>query len=194
MAKIVPFENHAIAYEAWFDNHPDLYAAELQTLREIVDGCTNGIDIGMGSGRFALPLGITEGIEPSQAMRHIALSKGLHPIDGVAESLPYSDDTFAYALMITVICFVDDPLQALREAYRILRHGGSLIVGIIDKDSLLGKRYAEYKNESRFYSDATFYSVAEIVSMASEVGFSAFSTKSAKGSNGSFVFIECLKS
>jgi len=194
MAKITPFENYSEMYEAWFEDHSDLYAAELQTIQEIIGNRKDGVDIGMGSGIFALPLGIVDGVEPSQAMRDIALSKGLHPVEGVAEALPYTNETFQYALMVTVICFVDDPLQALREAYRILRYGGSLIVGIIDKDSPMGKRYADHKNESRFYSDATFYSVEEIVSMASEVGFSAFSTNSVKGSNDSFIFIECLKS
>ena len=194
MAKIAPFEKHAKAYEEWFSNHSDLYAAEIQTLKEIVQNRTNGVEIGMGSGRFALPLGITEGIEPSKAMRDIARSKGLHPIDGVAESLLYGDETFVYALMVTVICFVDDPLQALREAYRILQHGGSLIIGIIDKDSSLGKSYVIQKDKSVFYSDTVFYSVAETIALAKVAGFEFCTSKYVEVTENSFVFIECHKS
>lgn len=194
MAKTAPFDTNSERYEAWFENNPDLYTAELQTLKEIIRGRTNGIDIGMGSGRFAIPLGIRTGIEPSEAMRRIALSKGLHPIDAIAESLPYEDETFAYALMVSVICFVDDPLQALREAYRILRYDGSLIIGIIDKDSARGKTYESDKHESCFYSEAFFYSVDEIVAMAKNAGFEQCIPTRVKATENSFVFIECIKS
>lgn len=194
MAKTGSFDFHSEAYEEWFVKNPLIYADEVQTLKRLVGKRTNGLDIGMGSGRFAIPLGIYVGVEPSQQMREIATDKGLHPIDGTAESLPFADESFDFAIMITVICFVDDPLNALQEAFRVIRRGGTLIVGMIDKDSILGQTYTEHKPESRFYREATFYSIPEITSAATRAGFDSCSTTRVKATNDSFVFIECFKS
>jgi len=46
--------------------------------------------------------------------------------------------------------------------YKVLKAGGFIIIGLIDKDCMLGKKYQENKNESKFYKDANFHSVEEI--------------------------------
>lgn len=194
MAKTGSFDLHSEAYEEWFVKNSLIYADEIQTLKQLVGKRTNGLDIGMGSGRFALPIGIEIGVEPSQQMREIALAKGLHPIDGTAEILPFADESFDFAIMITVICFVDDPLKAFKEAYRIIRKNGFLIIGIIDKTSLLGQTYEATKSESRFYSKATFYSTQEIRELAQKAGFSSCSSVGVATTNNAFTFIKCFKS
>lgn len=193
MAKTESFDLHSNAYEQWFEKNPLIYADEVQTLKRLVEKNTNGLDIGMGSGRFALPLGIEIGVEPSKVMRNIAITKGLHPIEGRAEKLPFNDETFEFAIMITVICFVDDPLKALKEAYRVIRKNGFLIIGIIDKNSLLGQTYEADKDASRFYSKATFYSAQEIITLAQKAGFFNCSSTGVAMTNGAFTFIKCFK-
>lgn len=192
MAKTESFDLHSDAYEEWFEKNPLIYADEVQTLKRLVGKSTNGLDIGMGSGRFALPLGIEIGVEPSKVMRKIAISKGLHPIEGSAEKLPFNDETFDFAIMITVICFVDDPLKALREAYRVIRKNGFLIIGIIDKNSFLGQTYEAAKDESRFYSKVTFYSAQEIMTLAQKAGFLNCSSTGVAMTNEAFTFIKCF--
>jgi ubiquinone/menaquinone biosynthesis C-methylase UbiE len=194
MAKTESFDLYSDAYEEWFDKNPLLYADEVQTLKRLVGKSTNGVDIGMGSGRFAIPLGIYVGVEPSQKMRGIALVKGLHPIEGSAEYLPFTNETFDFAIMITVICFVDDPLKALEEAYRVIRKNGFLIIGIVDKNSVLGQTYEVTKNESRFYSEVTFYSTQEIITLAQKASFSNCSSVGVAMTNNAFTFIKCFKS
>lgn len=192
MANTQSFDQHAEMYEAWFEKNPLVYADEVQTLKKLIGNRRNGVDIGMGSGRFSLPLGIEVGVEPSQTMREIALSKGLHPVDGIAEVLPFENEAFDFALMITVICFVDNPLKALQEAYRVLCKNGSLIIGIVDKNSPLGQKYE--KESSLFYHEATFYSVEEIKELAHQAGFIDCSSTGVKMTDNSFVFIQCFKS
>ncbi|HHZ4597759.1 TPA: class I SAM-dependent methyltransferase [Legionella pneumophila] len=68
-----------------------------------------GLEIGVGTGRFAVELGVHHGIEPASKMRVIALSRGIHALDGTAESLPYQDNYFDFALLITTLCFINDP-------------------------------------------------------------------------------------
>jgi ubiquinone/menaquinone biosynthesis C-methylase UbiE len=174
MAKIEPFEQHAQQYEEWFERNRFAYESELRAVRMLLPEGTNGIEIGVGSGRFAAPLGIKTGVDPSAKMRAIARQRGIEVIDGVAEELPFHDSRFDFALMVTTICFLDDIEAALKEAYRVLKAGGCLIIGLIDKESPVGKLYQLNKDKSVFYRTATFYSVDEIVSHLNQTGFGDF--------------------
>ena len=75
--------------------------------------------------------------------------------------------------MVTTICFVDDPLKALREIHRILRPGGSVIVGFVDRETPLGRLYLEQKSRSRFYAPAVFFSADEVIDLLHRAGFGA---------------------
>lgn len=171
MAKIEPFEQHAGKYEDWFTKHRFAYESELQAVRQHLPRGKKGIEIGVGSGRFAAPLGIKFGIEPSARMRELAQKRGIEVVGAVAEALPFGDATFDFALMVTTICFVDDLEASFKEARRILKPGGSLIIGFIDRNSPVGELYQKYKQDSVFYRVATFYSVEEVVSVLQKAGF-----------------------
>ncbi len=171
MAKIEPFEKHARRYEEWFEEHPDLYRWELKAIEHLLPDFSEGVEIGIGTGRFALPLGIRRGIEPSPKMAMIAMKKGLEVIPGIAEEIPLPDESVDFVLMVTTICFVDDPLQALKEIYRILKPDGTVIVGFVDRDTPLGRHYLEHRNESRFYAPAIFFSADEVAGLLREADF-----------------------
>lgn len=168
------FETEAGRYEQWFENHPGAYQSEVAAVRAALPKSGRGLEIGTGTGRFSVPFGIVDGVEPAAAMRRIAEGHGLTVLDAKAEALPFSDGTFDFALMVTTICFVDDPLQACREAARVLRPGGELIIGLVDSESSLGKRYEIRKAESPFYQNARFFSVPELVEIMDEAGFKNF--------------------
>ncbi len=162
--KTGPFDEHPLRYDRWFEKHKSVYKSELLAIKALLPENTNkGLEIGVGTGRFAAPLGIKWGIEPSKRMREIARKRGIKVIGGVAEYLPFSDNLFDIALMVTTICFIDNLMTSLEEAYRILKPEGSLIIGFIDRGSFLGKLYQKHKDENVFYSVATFYSVDEIL-------------------------------
>lgn len=174
MAKTKPFDEYASQYEDWFERNKFAFESELQAIREQLPKSNNGIEIGVGSGRFAAPLGIKIGIDPSRKMREIAQKRGIEVIDGVAESLPFDDSQFDFALMITTICFVNDIEASFQEAYRVLKPDGFLIIGFIDRESDIGKLYQQHKGESVFYRIATFYTVDDIVSNLKKAGFKNF--------------------
>jgi len=174
MARTKPFDEHASQYEAWFEENKYTYLSELQAIREQMPENQNSIEIGVGSGQFAKPLGIKVGVEPSQKMREIAEKRGIHTIEGIAENLPLEDAQYDLVLMVTTICFVDNLNKAFREANRILKPGGILLIGFIDKESPVGKLYLKYQQESVFYRDATFYSVDEVVNQMKKTGFRNF--------------------
>ena len=172
MPKIEPFEKFSDAYDKWFDNHIDLYSAELEALRQLIPPAgSKGMEVGVGSGKFAVPLGIKVGVEPSEKMAGKARLQGIDVHSGIAEALPFSDGLFDFVLMVTTICFVDDVAQSLKEAFRVLKTGGCIIVGFVDRDSELGKQYSEKKESSRFYKDATFFSTPEVLTYLKASGF-----------------------
>ena len=174
MANIEPFDNYADQYEDWFERNRFAYESELLAVEALLPENGEGVEIGVGTGRFAEPLGIKVGVEPSGKMRELAQDRGIEVVDGVAEELPFDGALFNFALIVTTICFLDDVKKALKEAYRILKPGGIIIVGFIDKNSPVGKFYQQHKDESVFYSAATFYSVHEVVSHLKKAGFSNF--------------------
>ena len=171
MAKIEPFERHEVKYEEWFEKNVFAYKSELQAIRCLLPKKGTGLEIGVGTGRFAVPLGIRIGIEPSEAMRQMARKKGIEVIDGVAEALPFDDCQFDFALMVTTICFVDDIEASFKEAFRVIKPAGFFINGFVDKNSSLGKFYQKHRAKNVFYKIATFYSVDEVIPYLKKAGF-----------------------
>ena len=171
MARTHPFDTHSDEYELWFDRNQNVFQSELNALRNVFPAAGRGVEIGVGSGIFAEPLGIPEGIEPSAPMRNRAKQRNIKAINGIAESLPYPDKSLDFAVMITTICFVDDVYQSMYEVHRVLKDGGSLIIGFVDKDSTVGREYLAHKEESIFYREAVFYGTEELYGILDDTGF-----------------------
>lgn len=163
------FDKNWEYYEDWFDRHKCFYSSELKALKKVIpEGL--GLEMGVGSGRFAQPLGAKIGIDPSGNMLKLAKDRGIQVIQGVGENLPFKYNTFDFVLIVITLCFAENPVDVLREAGRVLKSGGRLIVGEINKDSQLGKLYEAKKEKSAFYKIATFYSGNEIIGMFDKVG------------------------
>ena len=171
MPNISPFEKYADQYEAWFVQNRWVYEAELRAVKAMMPTGGRGVEIGVGTGRFAEPLGIKNGVEPSRRMREIAQKRGIRVLDGVAEKLPFDDSQFHFVLMVTTVCFVDDISNAMMEAHRVLSDRGVLIIGFVDRNSKMGKIYLERQKENVFYREATFFSVDELVECMNDAGF-----------------------
>jgi SAM-dependent methyltransferase len=174
MPGVNAFDKNVRQYEEWFVNNPYAYVSELHAVRELLPKSGRGLEIGMGTGRFSAPLGIVQGIEPSQAMAEVARKKGLDVVIGVAENLPYQDSQFDFCLMVTTVCFLDDIDLAFREAYRVLKPRGPFVIGFVDRNSPIGRAYEERKNESPFYKAAIFYSVDDLFAHLRKAGFVKF--------------------
>ena len=112
MPKIEPFEKYSAQYEDWFEENKYAYQAEINAIKDILPKSNNAVEIGMGSGKFALPLKINLGVEPSPEMRKIAENRGLAVLDGIEENLPFESERFDLVLMVTTLCFLDDAKKA----------------------------------------------------------------------------------
>jgi len=172
MAKTGAFDTQVGRYEGWFEKNNLAYESQVEAVRSVLPP-GSGIEVGVGTGRFAEPLGIKLGVDPSESMREVAREKGIDVVPGVAEDLPFPDKSLDFVLMVTVICFFDDVPEAFKEAHRVLKPDGSLIVAFIDRGTPTGKVYDSNKHDSAFYQEATFYSAAEVKAMLEGAGFAS---------------------
>jgi SAM-dependent methyltransferase len=94
-------------------------------------------DLGCGTGQTAAALAphvrTVVGVDQSPAMLRAArkLTEGLANVDlrqGSLEALPLEDTSVDGALLILALTYVSDPPRALREASRILRAGGRVVI------------------------------------------------------------------
>lgn len=176
MPKKGPFDKYSDRYDEWFEKNRDVYHAELEAIRQLIPSSqAKGLEVGVGSGKFAVPLGIKTGVEPSEIMAAKAEKQGIRVVKGVAEDLRFPDSKFDFVLMVTTICFVDDILKSFKEAYRVLKAGGAIIVGFVDKESDLGREYSDRRDTSVFYKEATFFSTKEVCKHLMDAGFADLS-------------------
>ncbi len=159
------FDAYTDEYEEWFERNRFVYLSELELLRAIIPGHERGLEVGIGTGRFAAPLAVGFGIDPSKNMLKLARNPGSKVVIARGEQIPFKDGVFDYALIMVTICFVDEPNRVVEESRRIIVNGGRIIIGIIDRDSWLGKLYLAKKDKNKFYRDARFFSVGEIIEL-----------------------------
>jgi SAM-dependent methyltransferase len=126
------------------------------------------LEVGCGSGIFLEWFKsqghMVAGVEPSSSSLELArrrLGSKVRLNQGFAENLPYEDNEFDTVAFITSLEFVDDPVMALKEAFRVAR--GSVLLGVLNKYSLGQLQY----NIQRFwkktvFSRARFFSVFQL--------------------------------
>ena len=167
------FDQHWKRYDTWYEKHRFVYLSEIEAIKKVLPEKGKGLEIGVGTGRFASVLDISDGIDPSTKMAIIAKSRGINVKIGNGENLPYKDKEFDYILIAITICFVQEPKKVIFEAKRVLKDKGKIVLAIVDKNSFLGKFYQKKKNI--FYKEANFFSVNEIAKLLKDNKFGKFS-------------------
>lgn len=138
-------------YDEWYKAHPALFRTELAALRKAVPARGRGLEIGVGTGQFAAALSIPYGLDPSSGMLGPAKRRGIEVVKGTGESLPFKGGIFDLVLIVFVLEFVDDLEAFLAEAARVLRAGGTLVTGLIDRDSEWGRHFHSSSQAGRFF-------------------------------------------
>jgi SAM-dependent methyltransferase len=133
----------------------------LRPLREALAGAPGRrlADIGGGTGNYALALR-EEGwdvvvVDRSTEMLAHAAAKGLETVEADAQRLPFGDESFDAATMISMLHHVEDREAALAEARRILRPGGRLVLKGFTREDAATLWIVDYFPSSRPWMNAT---------------------------------------
>jgi ubiquinone/menaquinone biosynthesis C-methylase UbiE len=156
------FDRYWREYDAWYERYPATYQSELKALQATLpEG--QGVEVGVGTGRFAAALAVPWGVDPSLPMLRLARERGVQAVQGIAEQLPFTSRSLDFVLFSLTMCFLSDIDRALSESARVLTHDGTLILGMIDADSHWGRHYRERAELSRFYRHAAFQPVRGMI-------------------------------
>ena len=122
------------AIRKWFDDTlvSLLEFYDLQVGERVLDvGCGPGWHVRAAS-RIVGPTGRAVGVDLSEAMlaeaRQLAAERGVDVdfVQGSAYALPFEDNSFDRCLSVGMTDVLDDPAQAVREMFRVIRPGGDI--------------------------------------------------------------------
>ena len=68
MPKVEAFEIYCKEYDAWFVKNDVTYVSELRAIKSLLPEHISRVEIGVGTGRFGVHLGVGFGIDPSHEM------------------------------------------------------------------------------------------------------------------------------
>lgn len=89
------------------------------------------LDVGCGTGanlEMLAKFGEAEGVDVSDDALEFCKKKGLKVHKGLAESLPFADETFDLVTALDVVEHLDDDVSGLKEMFRILKHDGRTLI------------------------------------------------------------------
>jgi len=144
------FDRIADRYDATRAYPKGVIEAIVSCLEEVLDRDELILDLGVGTGRFALPLqerGLeVVGVDIAEKMIAKARDKGVHNlIAGDIRNLPFADKTIGSTLSVHVLHLVVDWRMVLSEVRRVTR-GDMISVAFNKEDS-------EAEEFRRFYED-----------------------------------------
>jgi len=159
------YSRQALAYDSTRAASPSVLAP----LRVALAGAPGSrlADIGGGTGNYALALA-EEGwksvvADRSAQMLAHAGAKGLDTVRADATRLPFADETFDAAMLVSMLHHVDDPAEALAEAKRVLRPGGRLAVMLFTREDIADAWCLDYFPSSRPWMAQTHMPLATLL-------------------------------
>jgi SAM-dependent methyltransferase len=154
-------------YDGWYSTPRGLWIADtefalmMQLLRPVA-GATL-LDVGSGTGQFSRRFAYAGldvvSLDPATAMLKVARRSAseLPCVLGDALVLPFRDQAFDYVAAVTSLCFVDPPMRALTEMWRVCRRG--VVLGLLNRQSLL----YQFKHDRGGYRGARWDRLTEVM-------------------------------
>ncbi len=177
------FDREASGYDAWYETQAGtaIFTSEIDALRPLLVGLPRPwLEVGVGSGRFAVALGIEVGVDPALGALQLAARRGIRAVEACGETLPFRDGAFGAVLLAITLCFLADPLAALREARRVLSPGGGVLLGLVPAEGSWARHYRRLAARGHpYYRLAHFFTRGEIRSLLAASGLRQMHVRSA---------------
>lgn len=109
--------------ESFLQRIADDLKTKHETLRILDVGCGTGANLEM-----LADFGNSEGVDVSDDALEFCRKKGLKVHKGLAESLPFEDESFEIVTALDVVEHLDDDVAGLKEMHRILKTGGKTLI------------------------------------------------------------------
>ena len=168
------FDRISDDYDNWYEKANAIFESEIRAIKHLLPLDPAGrmtLEIGTGTGRFASALGIEFGADPSFNMLRLAKKRGVESVLAAGEDLPFKDQAFTTIFIIFALCFFREPLKVLKESFRVLGAGDTLILAFVNRDSCWGESYEAKKKEGHpIYRHARFYTYEEVEVLLSQAG------------------------
>ena len=170
------FDEEAIHYDEWYGTKKGAFIDRIETkcafeLFETHEGMKI-LDVGCGTGNFSIKLAELGceivGIDVSDKMlemaRKKASSKNLKAefLRMDACNLDFADETFDGVISIATLEFVSNYQKAIDEMFRVVKRGGQILIGTINKDSKWGKFYKSRDLSNTVFKYAKFKNLKEL--------------------------------
>ncbi|MEW6182873.1 MAG: class I SAM-dependent methyltransferase [Bacillota bacterium] len=164
------FDDYAGDYELWYSTPRGelVWRFEREALLQFLDHLPGGrvLDIGCGTGILSRELAYrgleVTGIDISMAMLNEARKKsyglGITFLYADGGALPFPESAYDAVVCFTVLEFVDRPDDILIEAWRVLKPGGKLVIGFLNRFS----PWAAARRGQGVFTHARFYTYWEM--------------------------------
>jgi ubiquinone/menaquinone biosynthesis C-methylase UbiE len=173
---------YAVSFDKYRSHTTETTAALIRSVLRYVPSSPGAriIDIGCGTGRYALPLARATGVQVfatdlSWAMagkgRAKDTAKDVSWSLSDACRIPFVDETFDAAFLFLVLHVVKDPRKALREAYRILRPGGHCLILAHTYSQMDRQTVLSFFPEARKLNKRRMLSLTKAKDLVRELGF-----------------------
>ena len=138
------------------------------------------LDLGAGTGRYAMAAAergaMVVAADVSTAMLEIARGRthaeAVELVRADVATLPFADSCFDGVVAVTSLCFISDPARVLASAARVLRPGGRLVLGELNRWSLWAlMRRIEDRIHATIYREAQFRGIRELRTTLADNGF-----------------------
>jgi len=118
----------------WFVGRRAILESFLDTIIQKIGNSQSAVrilDVGCGTGanlEMLSQFGEAEGVDVSDDALEFCRRKGLKAQKGLAETLPYLDESFDLTTALDVVEHLDDDIAGLKEMYRVTNRGGYSLI------------------------------------------------------------------
>jgi ubiquinone/menaquinone biosynthesis C-methylase UbiE len=174
------FDKLAYGYDEWYDTPRGCFYDHIQKcdVLKLLPKSSNSellLDIGCGTGhwsRFFRDLGyLVVGMDVSKSMIGVAQGKPGSQVVymlGDACFLPFKTGMFDVVVAMATLEFVSDPSSALKEMFRCVRDGGSVIIGTLNRMAQVNRKRLSRKKQP--YASGHLFTPSELKALLEPFG------------------------